>query len=64
MNTATYDARTWEYTLSFGPENMTMVPGGFVVSGVELKKSRKQQHRHSNPSAMARLKRTRRKRGK
>lgn len=64
MNTATYDARTWELTCSFGPENMTMVPGGFIVSGVKLQLARKRQHRHSNPSAMARLKRTRRKKRK
>lgn len=64
MNTATNDTRTWEYTLSFVPKNMTMVSGGFVVSGETLQETRKRQHRHSNPSAMARLKRTRRKRVK
>lgn len=64
MNTATNDTQTEEYTIFFFPKNITMVSGGIVISGATLQKSRKQQHRHSNPSAMARLKRTRRKRGK
>lgn len=64
MNTATNDTQTEEYTIFFFPKNITMVSGGFVVSGETLQETRKRQHRHSNPSAMARLKRTRRKRGK
>lgn len=41
--------RTYEYTISFEPENFVKVPGGWFISGASVNLARKRQHRHEAP---------------
>lgn len=41
--------RTYEYTISFEPENFVKVPGGWFISGASVNLARKRQRRHEAP---------------
>lgn len=43
--------RSYEYTISFTPDQMKRVYGGWRISGCEIRLARPRQHRHENPSS-------------
>lgn len=45
------DKRTYEYTISFTPDQMTRIDGGLMISGCNVKFACPRQHRHENPSS-------------
>lgn len=53
------NGRTYEYTISFSPENLVKVDGGYCIRGASVRLARKRQHRHENPSAYKRRARKR-----